>query len=108
MLALLFAADALLLRPAAGDGIVSAAHQPVIRIRSERKVPEAVVLDTTQPTMRSLATTDAVAVNIAAPAIFVRDSFAQFVSPPTREDVKGNPKRRFESASEAEDRYGSL
>ena len=80
LLALLFAADALLPRPSA-TGIVSGTEPPRIRIHSERKGPEATVFDTTQPTIApSVAArpeADVAGATIAAPEAAVRRSFAQ-------------------------------
>ena len=49
LLTLLFAADALMPRPPANESIGSGPKLPRILIHSERKGPEAVVIDTNQP-----------------------------------------------------------
>ena len=49
LLTLLFAADALMPRPPANENIGSGPKLPRILIHSERKGPEAVVIDTNQP-----------------------------------------------------------
>lgn len=80
LLALLFAADLLLPKPSP-TGIVSASETPRIRIHSERKGPEAIVFDTTQPTMMppttASPTVTAADASVAAPEQAVRQSFAQ-------------------------------
>jgi hypothetical protein len=63
LLALLFAADYVLPTSPVTQAIATASNeQPLIRIRSDRHLPERVVLDTSQPTLA------APAVNIAAVA----------------------------------------
>ncbi len=81
LLALLFAADGLLPRPSA-TGIVSGTEPPRIRIHSERKGPEAIVFDTTQPTIVPTARSEADVADatVAAPEAAVRRSFAQVVA----------------------------
>jgi hypothetical protein len=91
LLALLFVANALLPEPPANDTVHSGASSPVIRIHSERKGPEAVVLDTSQPTIVPAASAVATA-GTAPPASHVRDSFAQLV-PPQPQHVKGEAKK---------------
>lgn len=74
LLALLFAAD-FVFPPAASVAQVAAAtgnDQPLIRIRSNRHLPERVVLDTSQPT-------------IAAPAVKIATAAAP--QPPVQEGV---------------------
>ncbi len=83
LLALLFAADGLLPRPSA-TGIVSGTEPPRIRIHSERKGPEAIVFDTTQPTIVPSAgarpEADVADATVAAPEAAVRRSFAHVVA----------------------------
>src|ERR1700741_4483987 len=76
----LFAADALLPKPSV-IGIVSGAAPSPIRIQSERKGPEAIVFDTTQPTITpSTAASPEATVTDASPSwSAVRKSFAQVV-----------------------------
>lgn len=82
LLALLFAADALLPRPST-TGIASGTELPRICIHSERKGPEAIVFDTTRPTiMPSIPARPEVNVaeaTVAQPEAAVRRSFAQIV-----------------------------
>ena len=96
LLALLFAANALLPQPPASDPAVSSASPPVIRIHSERKGPEAVVLDTSQPTIvptaSAVAKASVAAASTAPSASHVRDSFAQLV-PPQPQHAKGDVKK---------------
>jgi hypothetical protein len=93
LLALLFAADFVWPAPPAAQASATASNdQPTIRIRSDRHLPERVVLDTSQPTIASPAVkTAAVAAppqsaqDGASPALAemsakarVRETFAQF------------------------------
>jgi hypothetical protein len=97
LLALLFVADFSLPKPPAAQSIVTASSDlPLIRIRSERKLPERLVLDTSQPTIAPpTVTTAAVAAPQqpvqarVSPALSemsakarVRETFAQFVPEP--------------------------
>ena len=87
LLALLFAADAYApAQPVAAkaDSVV-ATENPTLRIRSDRKWPQAIVFDTTQPTivppvLKAEANVQAPA-NVAeiSPKARVRETFAQFV-----------------------------
>ena len=87
LLALLFAADAYApAQPVAAkaDSVV-ATENPTLRIRSDRKWPQAIVFDTTQPTLvppvvKAEAHVQASA-NVAeiSPRARVRETFAQFV-----------------------------
>jgi len=87
LLALLFAADAYApAQPVAAkaDSVV-ATENPTLRIRSDRKWPQAIVFDTTQPTIvppvvKAEANVQAPA-NVAeiSPKARVRETFAQFV-----------------------------
>ena len=99
LLALLFAADGLLPRPSA-TGIVSGTEPPRIRIHSERKGPEAIVFDTTQPTIVPSSTArpeaDVADATVAAPEAAVRRSFAQVV--PARPAQAGGDAPRKISA----------
>jgi hypothetical protein len=94
------------------DGISSSAETPVIRIYSDRKPPEAVVFDTSLPTIAApvIAKPQPVAspnnTGEFAPKAPVRESFAQFgaTEPNTsangakRHDVKPQPKRKIARA----------
>jgi hypothetical protein len=87
LLALLFVADAYApLQPVAAraDAVVATVN-PTLRIRSDRKWPQAIVFDTTQPTivppvLKAVANVQAPA-NVAeiSPKARVRETFAQFV-----------------------------
>jgi len=85
LLALLFAADFVWpTSPVAQTVGVASYEQPLIRIRSDRHLPDRVVLDTSQPTIAApvVKTADApsqadVLADLAAKAR-VRDTFAQF------------------------------
>lgn len=90
LLVLLFAADFVWPRSPDAEVVVGASYdQPLIRIRSDRHLPERVVLDTSQPTIAAPATKTA---TVAAPQptaqadpladmsakTRVRETFAQF------------------------------
>lgn len=90
LLVLLFAADFVWPRSPAAEVVVGASYdQPLIRIRSDRHLPERVVLDTSQPTIAAPVTKTAA---VAAPQptaqadpladmsakTRVRETFAQF------------------------------
>ena len=101
LLVLLFVVAALLPQPPANNAVVSNAEPPTIRIRSERKGPEAVVLDTSRPAIVPEVTTRAedagTATSATPPGVALRESFAQFVpSQPKqagrRESKKAGPK----------------
>jgi hypothetical protein len=73
LLALLFAADFMLPPVPVAQAVATASNdQPLIRIRSDRHLPERVVLDTSQPT-------------IAAPA--VKTASAAAPQPPVADDA---------------------
>lgn len=102
LLALLFAADYVLPSQPVADAVVAASNdQPLIRIRSDRHLPERVVLDTSQPTVAApVVRTAAVAapqppVQGVSPALAemsakarVRETFAQFTAAPPKPDSK--------------------
>ncbi len=100
LLALLLVANAALPPLPAGDGITSSSELPVIRIHSDRKRPEAIVFDTSMPTMASPVVAK---VRTAAPAPLaaaefppkarVREAFAQFVPPETQAAASAKPKK---------------
>ncbi|MGY4504204.1 hypothetical protein ACVWYH_008161 [Bradyrhizobium sp. GM24.11] len=90
LLVLLFAADFVWPRSPVAEVVVGASYdQPLIRIRSDRHLPERVVLDTSQPTIAAPVTKTAA---VAAPQptaqadpladmsakTRVRETFAQF------------------------------
>ncbi|CUU17630.1 hypothetical protein BjapCC829_27945 [Bradyrhizobium barranii] len=97
LLALLFVADYVLPSQPDARAIVSASNdQPLIRIRSDRHLPERVVLDTSQPTIAAPAVKTAAVVvplppvqEAASPELAemsakarVRETFAQFTPAP--------------------------
>lgn len=94
LLALLFAADAILPQLPA-SGIASDANLPVIRIHSERKGPEAVALDTSIVPAETARVETATAAETPAtqPESHVRESFAQFPPPRPKGIVVGEPKK---------------
>ena len=90
LLALLLVANGLLPEVPATDGVVSSIDPPVIRIHSDRKWPERVVFDTSQPTIAPVTVAKASepiaapavaatspAVTVASPKARVREAFAQ-------------------------------
>jgi hypothetical protein len=86
LLSLLLLANVALPPLPPGDGIASGSELPVIRIKSDRKGPEAVVLDTSRPPVAPVvvAKADSAAPAPAAefpPKARVREAFAQFVPP---------------------------
>ncbi|QDF38648.1 hypothetical protein [Bradyrhizobium symbiodeficiens] len=114
LLALLFAANFVYPAVPVAQAVATASNdQPLIRIRSDRHLPERVVLDTSQPTIAAPAvktaavvspqppvqdSTSAVLAEISAKAR-VRDTFAQF-TPPLRTDTAatGKPEARPQAA----------
>jgi hypothetical protein len=102
LLALLFVSDAYApAQPAAAkaDSVV-AAENPTLRIHSDRKWPQAIVFDTTQPTI--VPPVVKAEANVAAPASVaeispkarVRETFAQFVPVEPRLEPKQSPRKR--------------
>ena len=86
LLALLFALDAFAPQPTAVAGNAAPSiNKTVVRIRSDQKLPERVVYDTSLPTIVPPAAATQIAAAPAAPAADVgaqaqvRDTFAQFV-----------------------------
>lgn len=97
LLALLLVADYVLPAQPVAHAVVTASNdQPLIRIRSDRHLPERVVLDTSQPTIAAPVVKTAAVVapqppvrETMSPALAemsakarVRETFAQFTSPP--------------------------
>ncbi|KGT74710.1 hypothetical protein MA20_35650 [Bradyrhizobium japonicum] len=95
LLALLFVVDYVLPSQPVAQAIVSASNdQPLIRIRSDRHLPERIVLDTSQPTLAAPAVKTAAVVapqvqEAASPELAemsakarVRETFAQFTPAP--------------------------
>lgn len=104
LLALLFAADFVWPTSPVTQTVVGASYdQPVIRIRSDRHLPERVVLDTSQPTIAAPVTKTA---SVAAPQptaqadplaelsakTRVRETFAQFT--PKQVQAPARPRRK--------------
>ena len=98
MLTLLFAADALMPRPPANENIGSGPKLPRILIHSERKGPEAVVIDTNQPAIVPSVTAQADAAaapqSFARPDTRIRESFAQLVPPTLKQTGDSEPKKQ--------------
>jgi len=100
LLALLFVADAYAPpQPVAARATVVAAENPTLRIRSDRKWPQAIVFDTTQPTIVPPPVLKAEA-NVEAPAEMspkarVRETFAQFVPVEPKPVPKLQAKRKI-------------
>ncbi len=104
LLALLFAANVVFPKAPPAEAILTAgSDMPPIRIRSDRKLPERVVLDTSQPTIVPPPVQTAA---IAAPqpaGSKVRETFAQMVptapkadaAAPRRAEAKAPPRRRI-------------
>jgi hypothetical protein len=103
LLALLFISDAFLPKLTVADRTDTATELPAIRIHSDRKWPERVVLDTSTPTIVPAQTAKAEAV-VPPPTpaaddsakTRVRETFAQFVSPePKKPEAKPQRKRKI-------------
>ncbi len=103
LLALLFISDAFRPKLAVADRTDTATELPAIRIHSDRKWPERVVLDTSIPTIVPAQTVKAEAVvppptpvaDLSAKTR-VREAFAQFVSPePKKPEAKLQRKRKI-------------
>ena len=83
--ALLFALDAFAPQQTVVAGNAPSINKTVVRIRSDQKLPERVVYDTSLPTIVSQAAATQIAAAPAVPAADVgaqaqvRDTFAQFV-----------------------------
>jgi hypothetical protein len=105
LLALLFAANYVLPASPVAQAVATASNeQPLIRIRSDRHLPERVVLDTSQPTIAAPAVEIAAVaapkppVEGVSPALAemsaktrVRETFAQF-TPAGKADTRGAGK----------------
>jgi hypothetical protein len=82
LLALLFAADAVIPRQPAMESRNSGPQLPRIRIHSELKGPEAVVIDTNRPIIVPTRTTqDDTGKDVASPKPQVAENIARLVSP---------------------------
>jgi hypothetical protein len=104
LLALLFVADAYapMAPVAAKADTVATTENPTLRIRSDRKWPEAIVFDTSQPTIVPAPVLKAEA-SLPAPANVVeisakariRETFAQFVAVDPKPEPKLQRKRKI-------------
>lgn len=96
LLALLFISDAYL--PQLPVVVRADPDRPVIRIHSDRKWPERVVFDTSQPTIIPAQTASTVA-GVPAPAAVanisarVRDAFAEFKPSDQKQALLSEPKK---------------
>ncbi|MCP3470633.1 hypothetical protein NLM33_09910 [Bradyrhizobium sp. CCGUVB1N3] len=121
LLALLLAVNFVLPEgPIAQSVVTSSNEAPLIRIRSDRKLPERVVLDTSQPTIASTAPVNTASAapqpqpNVSpAPGDMsakarVRETFAQFIpTEPNAASVKKvQPKRKVARRSPQPYYYG--
>ena len=108
LLALLFGVDAYLPKSPASDSASvadasaadAATYLSAIRIRSDRKWPERVEFDTSQPALTpapaKIAAANVPTVPDTAAPVRTRDAFAQLqTSEPKKPAVKLPPKRRF-------------
>lgn len=102
LLALLFAfgADEPKQPVVSSANAIANVEMPGLRIHSDRKWPEAVVFDTSMPTIAPAALAASVpaptAVAEYSPKARVRESFAQFVPPePTKPQAKPRHKRKM-------------
>ncbi|MBR0703251.1 hypothetical protein JQ599_25335 [Bradyrhizobium diazoefficiens] len=116
LLALLFAANfALPSQPVAQAVATVGNDQPLIRIRSDRHLPERVVLDTTQPTIVPPAVKTAAVVapqpaDIASAAALaemsakarVRETFAQFTPEPKADAAAGKKDAKPQVQAQAQ------
>jgi len=116
LLALLFAANfALPSQPVAQAVATVSNDQPLIRIRSDRHLPERVVLDTTQPTiippaMKTAAvvapqpadTASAAALAEMSAKARVRETFAQFTPEPKADAAAGKKDAKPQVQAQAQ------
>jgi hypothetical protein len=98
LIVLLFAADALMPRLPSNESIGSGPKLPRILIHSERKGPEAVVIDTNQraivPPVTAQADAAAAPQSFAVPDTRIRESFAQMVPPIPKQAGVREPKKQ--------------
>lgn len=122
LLALLFAVSYLVPAAPVAQAVATASNdQPLIRIRSDRHLPERVVLDTTQPTIAAPVVKTAVAApqppDAASAAALaemsakarVRETFAQFTpgsKPDAAKKPQAQPKRKVARVHPAPQYYG--
>ncbi|KJC34607.1 hypothetical protein [Bradyrhizobium sp. LTSP857] len=112
LLALLFAANFVWLASPVAQAVATAGYdQPLIRIRSDRHLPDRVVLDTSQPTIAApVVKTAAVAVpqpSVQADALAemsakarVRETFAQFTPAGPKADAAKKADAKPESQAQ--------
>lgn len=97
LLVLLFAVDAMLPRPTE-EIHASGPQLPKIRIYSERRRPEAVVIDTNRPTVvpdvAATADASAAAVVLGSPDPAIRESFARLLPPAPKQADPAQPRTR--------------
>jgi hypothetical protein len=111
LLALLFAADAYLPKSPAVERATATADLSMIRIRSDRKWPERIVFDTTQPTIMPPKTSIAEiriqqpATSAAASKAPMREAFAQLPAGSNQRQPadprKAEPTRKRKSVARA-------
>lgn len=94
LLALLFVVDACLPQMPTAERTNATVDRSVIRIHSDRKWPERVVLDTTRPTITPARTT----ANVPAPTsvaepVRVRDAFAQLTPSSSTQLQPADPRK---------------
>jgi hypothetical protein len=124
LLALLFVANFALPQAPVAESIVTSSNDvPLIRIRSDRKLPERVVLDTSQPAVVPPAAVTMAAVVAPQPPVKantspaiselsakaqVRETFAQFTDPKgdATSVKKAQPKRKVARRSAPTYYYG--
>lgn len=102
LLALLLAIDALVPQQAVvASEAAPSIDKTVVRIRSDQKLPERVVYDTSLPTIVPPVVTAQAAAPAVAPAVVeapaqtrVRDTFAQFVPEPRKSASQVQPRKR--------------
>ncbi|MCP4618587.1 MAG: hypothetical protein GY844_19400 [Bradyrhizobium sp.] len=110
MMALLFAFDFFSPKAAADSGIHSAdvVDKSTLRIRSEQKWPERVVLDTTQATIVPKAAAPVTQAALPAPDPMaemtakarVRETFAQFVPAEPKKDTVARKRKTAKAPSQ--------
>jgi hypothetical protein len=98
LLAVLFAADAVLPRPPTDEIHASGSQLPKIRIYSERREPEAVIIDTNRPAIvpdvTATADAPAAAAVLGSPDPAIRESFARLLPPAPKQADPAQPRTR--------------
>ena len=113
LLTLLFAADWLMARPAPNGSINSHSELPVIRIHSELKGPDAVVIKTNQPTILPLPAghqSAAAAQGSSSPEFHLDNTYEESVSPVLEQTDADDlrPAMPAEPAPNVRDRFAQL